>query len=101
MSSGASLAITGNAAESGSQHPFDSVSYTQALAGSSQSYTAGINLFWINLQWSATPGVPLRTAAIEQMANTTFRSPCPINEVHIAVADQPPHAQGRTLAGVP
>jgi len=81
------LAISGNAAESGNQHPFDAVSYTRALAGASQSYTAGINLFWIDLQWSATPGVPLRTTAIEQMAQTTFRSPCPITDVHIAVFD--------------
>ena len=33
------------------------------------------------------PGVPLRASAIDQMARTTFRSPCQINDVHVAVAD--------------
>jgi hypothetical protein len=81
------LAIADDVADSGSQHPFELISYTRALASGSQTYTAGINLFWIHLQWSATPGVPLRVTAIDQMARSTFRSPCQINDVHIAVAD--------------
>ena len=87
IQSAAPLAITDDVADSGSQHPFELISYTRALASGSQTYTAGINLFWIDLQWSATPGVPLRASAIDQMARTTFRSPCQINDVHIAVAD--------------
>ena len=87
IQSAAPLAITDDVADSGSQHPFELISYTRALASGSQTYTAGINLFWIDLQWSATPGVPLRATAIDQMARTTFRSPCQINDVHIAVAD--------------
>ena len=39
--------------------PFDFEFYEGALKTASKSYTAGINLFWIDLQWSATPGVPL------------------------------------------
>jgi len=31
--------------------------------------------------------VPLRVTAIDQMARSTFRSPCQINDIHIAVAD--------------
>ena len=85
--SAAPLAITDDVADSGSQRPFELIFYTRALASGSQTYTAGINLFWIDLQWSATPGVPLRASAIDQMARTTFRSPCQINDVHIAVAD--------------
>jgi hypothetical protein len=79
------LGITANADESGNQHPFDLEAYRKALATSSATYTAGINLFWVDIQWSPTPGVPLRISAIEQMSNTTFKTPCPINDVHIAV----------------
>ncbi|MFM7987233.1 MAG: hypothetical protein ACKPKO_48765, partial [Candidatus Fonsibacter sp.] len=76
--SAAPLAITDDVADSGSQHPFELIYDTRALA-SSQTYTAGINLFWIDLQWSATPDVPLRATAIDQMARSTFRSPCQIH----------------------
>ena len=31
--------------------------------------------------------MPLRATAIDQMARSTFRSPCQINDIHIAVAD--------------
>ena len=58
IQSAAPLAITDDVADSGSQHPFELISYTRALASGSQTYTAGINLFWIDLQWCATPGVP-------------------------------------------
>ena len=75
IQSAAPLAITDDVADSGSQHPFELIYYTRALASGSQTYTAGINLFWIDLQWSATPGVPLRATAIDQMARSTFRPP--------------------------
>ena len=68
IQSAAPLAITDDVADSGSQHPFELISYTRALASGSQTYTDGIILFWIDLQWSATPGVPLRVTAINQMA---------------------------------
>ena len=77
--------ITGNVAESGTQAPFDLQCYQDALKTASKSYTAGINLFWINLQWSATPGVPLRVSAIEAMARTTFRAPVSVGTIHVAV----------------
>jgi hypothetical protein len=49
------------------------------------TYTAGMNMLWTNLQWSPTPGVPLRVTAIEQMTKTMFKEPAAINEIHIAV----------------
>ena len=79
--------ITANATESGTQSPFDLKSYRAALKTAGQSYTAGINFFWIDLLWSATPGVPLRVSAIEFMAKTTFGSPTPLGTVHVAVPD--------------
>ena len=45
IQSAAPLAITDDVADSGSQHPFEFISYTRALASGSQTYTAGINLF--------------------------------------------------------
>ena len=84
---GIQSAVTDDVADSGSQHPFELMYYTRALASGSQTYAAGINLFWIDLQWSATPGVPLRATAINQMARCTFRSPCQINDIHIVVAN--------------
>ncbi len=66
--------ITANANESGTQSPFDLKSYRAALKTAGQSYTAGINLFWIGLMWSATPGAPLRVSAIELMAKTMSTS---------------------------
>ena len=49
------IGITGDAAASGAQMPFDFEFYQDALKTASKSYAAGINLFWIDLQWSATP----------------------------------------------
>ena len=80
------IGITGDAAASGTQMPFDFEFYEGALKTASKSYTAGINLFWIDLQWSATPGVPLRVSAIEQMARDMFRLPTAIGAIHIAVS---------------
>ena len=79
--------ITANANESGTQSPFDLKSYRAALKTAGQSYTAGINFFWIDLMWSATPGVPLRVSAIELMAKTTFGKPTPLGTIHVAVPD--------------
>ena len=79
--------IMANANESGTQSPFDLKSYRAALKTAGQSYTAGVNFFWIDLMWSATPGVPLRVSAIELMAKTTFGKPTPLGTIHVAVPD--------------
>ena len=79
------LAINDSHDDCGTQHPFDLVSYKNALTAGN-TYTAGINLFWIDLQWSSTPGVPLRISAIEQMSSTMFKQPTVITEVHIATS---------------
>jgi hypothetical protein len=81
------LQVTQNSKESGTQAPFDRNMYEQALNTQAKSYTVGINLFWINLQWSATPGVPLRVTAIEEMSKVTFRSPATTGQlvIHVAV----------------
>ena len=35
------------------------------------------NLFWLDLCWSATPGVPLRLPAAKSLSNTLFKEPTP------------------------
>ena len=95
------LAINDSHDDCGTQHPFDLVSYKNALTAGN-TYTAGINLFWIDLLWSSTPGVPLRISAIEQMASTMFKQPTVITDVHIATSgpDFNQIAQGGVDAGV-
>ena len=66
------------------QAPFDTRSYEDALKNAC-SYTCGINLFWLDFMWSATPGVPLRASAIEHMSKTLFKEPTRMDGVHIAV----------------
>jgi len=78
------LSVSGNARDSGSQAPFNLKQYQQALRSGSHSYTAGINLFWIDPLFSATPAVPARIRAIEHLRMTVFRQPATV-DVHIAV----------------
>ena len=77
--------ITSDDANSSSQAAFDSRSFTNAMKSSHKSYTAGINAFWIDMLWSATPGVPVRMSGIQQMASTTFKFPTKLPPVHIAI----------------
>ena len=74
-------------AESGVQAPVDAAACQHALNTSTQSYTCGVNLFWLDLLWSPTPGVPLRGSAIEAMTATTFQEPA-MCTVHVAVPDK-------------
>jgi hypothetical protein len=52
--------ITNSVEDTGFQSVFDANLYNKAIA--SGTYTAGGNMFWVDLRWSATPGVPLRAA---------------------------------------
>ena len=63
---------------------FDNESYQRGIA--SGSYTAGGNLFWLGLCWSATPGVPLRLHAVKKLPSTLFDEPKPYpGALHVAV----------------
>ena len=81
------LKIT-DASDSGVQSPFDAAACRKDLQTQSASYTCGVNLFWINLLWSPTPGVPLRCSAIESMSATRFAKPCIMDVLHVAVPDK-------------
>ena len=89
--------------EGGSQAPFKHSDYLLALGGKSEvelgsqpllpahtyttyrTYTCAINLAWVDFQWSATPGVPVRIEALRRLRDTAFNIPCPAPQVHVAV----------------
>ena len=72
-------------AEGGSQAPFKQRDLEQALETPGASYTCGINLAWLNHTCSATPGVPLRKSAVDQVASTVFAKPTLLEQLHVAV----------------
>ena len=66
-------------------------------------FTCAINLAWLDFQWSATPGVPVRMAAVMRLRDTAFKSPCPAPVVHVAVPRDPtyqPHMHKGALKQV-
>ncbi len=63
------LKVLQDAVESGTQAPLSQMECEMVLKASLQTYTAGVNLFWIALHWPATPGVPLRVKATEHLAS--------------------------------
>ena len=51
---------------SGAQAPFAQGSYEASMSKNSE-YTAGINIFWHDWNCTATPGIPLRSNAIDTL----------------------------------
>ena len=77
--------IKNSAEDTGFQSVFDNDLYQKAIA-SGNCYTAGGNLFWVDLRWSATPGVPLRLQAVKKLSTTLFKEPNPYpGALHVAV----------------
>ena len=62
--------ITNTVADTGFQSVFDADLYNKAIA--SGTYTAGGNMFWVDLRWSATPDVPLRLQAVRTLASVSY-----------------------------
>ena len=42
---------------------------------------------WLNQTCSATPGVPARKSAVDQVASTVFAKPTVLEQLHVAVPD--------------
>ena len=65
--------------------PYKHADYLLALGGSAAPrqltpkarFGCAINLAWVDIQGSATPGVPVRMAAVYRLRDTMFKSPCP------------------------
>jgi len=60
------IAANGSAEASGLQAPFAQGSYEASVSKNSE-YTAGINIFWHDCNYTATPGIPLRSNAVDAM----------------------------------
>jgi len=76
--------ITNSAEDTGFQSVLDTDLYQKAIA--SGNYTAGGSLLWVDLRWSATPGVPLRLQAVKKLSTTLFKEPNPYpGALHVAV----------------
>ena len=76
--------VTDSAGETGFQCTFDNDLYHKAIA--SGTSTAGGSLFWLDLRWSATPGVPLRLHAAKKLPSALFDEPKPYpGALHVAV----------------
>ena len=72
-------------ADGGAQAPFKQRDLEQALRTPGGSYICGINLAWLNHTFSATPGVPARKSAVDQVASTVFAKPTLLEQLHVAV----------------
>ncbi|MFM7986593.1 MAG: hypothetical protein ACKPKO_45490, partial [Candidatus Fonsibacter sp.] len=66
------IAAHGSAKVSGVQAPFSQASY-EASTSKNSEYTAGANIFWHYWNYTATPGIPLRSNAIDTLMEHYFR----------------------------
>ena len=70
----------------GSQAPFCQKDFSRAIKTNGE-YTCAVNLAWVNLTWTATPGVPIRTATLYQLRDKVFQEPKGIEQITIAVTN--------------
>ena len=55
------------------------------FADTRAAYICGVNMAWLNQTCSATPGVPARKSAVDQVASTVFAKPTVLDQLHVAV----------------
>ena len=53
-------------ATGGRQAPFSQRELEMSCSGGHEAYVCGINFSWVNLLYSATPGIPIRMAAVQE-----------------------------------
>ena len=75
----------------GTQAPFSQKELETSCSGELQAYACGINFSWVNLLYSATPGIPIRMAAVKEVTETTFLEPTPVESLSIGI---PSHDYG-------
>ena len=68
------IAANGSAEASGLQAPFAQGSYKASMIKNPE-YTVGINIFWHYWNYTATPGTPLRSNAIDTLMEHYFQTP--------------------------
>ena len=64
---------------------FDTPKFMKAM-GDCGEFITGANLFWLNLWWSATPGLPLNKGGIKQLKQKWFRTPVSTFPVQVTIA---------------
>ena len=69
----------------GSLAPFSQKELETSCSGELQAYTCGINFSWVNLLYSATPGIPIRMAAVQEVTEKTFLEPTPVESLLIGI----------------
>ena len=72
-------------ARGGAQAPFSQNELEFSCSGELQAYTCGINFSWVNLLYSATPGIPIRMAAVQEVVEKTFLEPKPMENLTIGI----------------
>jgi hypothetical protein len=68
------MAAKNLAEASGLQAPFAQGSYDASMSKNSE-YTAGINIFWHDWNYTAIPGIPLRSNAVDALLEHYFQTP--------------------------
>ena len=69
----------------GTQAPFSQKELETSCSGELQAYTCGINFSWVSLLYSATPGIPIRMAAVQEVTENTFLEPTPMENLSIGI----------------
>ena len=87
-------------ADSGSQHPFEMIYYTRALASGSQTYTAGTNLFGNGVPLRACRSGQLRSIRWPEARSGPHVRPTMITLLWPTRATIPSRATGRCLLRV-
>ena len=67
--------VSSTATETGFQTVFDLSQYWNSMK--SGTYTAACNLFWVDMRRNASPRVPVRLVAVQQLAKNLFAEPMP------------------------
>ena len=68
------VAAHGSVEPSGLQATFSQASYEASMTRNSE-YTTGINIFWHDWNYTATPGIPLRNNATDTLMEHYFQTP--------------------------
>ena len=71
----------------GGQRPF-SQKDLDTICAEEDSYTCNINLAWIDWNYSATPGIPIRAGAVGQVVKQVFEKPKGVPQVEIAMPER-------------
>jgi len=76
------MPIRGNK-DSGHEAVFDKAAYQTAISETGL-YKSSANIFWMDPLWTPHPTVPIRHAAVSELAKYYFKEPCPFPDHVVA-----------------